>query len=243
MKKKKVEFHIHTRYSHDSLLGKYFIILMCKLKKIDAIAITDHNEIKGAKKYKEKLQRYGIEVIIGEEIFTNKGEIIGLYLNEKIEPNLSPEETISSIKNQNGLVYIPHPYDEKRKSTVLDIEEIEKLSKEIDFIEIHNGRNVKKEFSDKQKQIADKYRLNYIIGSDAHTFFELGRNNIYVDEINKETLIENVQNGEFKQANCIRFAHICTKITKIIKLIMRGKTNELFKIIHKRFTKGNKETI
>ena len=138
----KAEFHVHTRCSKDSMLGKYFILLICKIKKINCIAITDHNEIEGALKYRKLLQKYNIQVIIGEEIFTSDGEIIGLFLKEKISPKLSVKETIKQIKNQDGLVYVPHPYDEKRKKTVLKEEYIKEFSKEIDVIEIHNGRNI-----------------------------------------------------------------------------------------------------
>ena len=143
---KKIEFHVHTRFSNDSILGLFFILMMCKFRKIDCLVITDHNEIDGAIKYKEKLLKYGIDVIVGEEIFTKDGEIIGLFLNKKIEPYLSAEDTVKRIRKQKGLVYIPHPYDEKRYKTVITQEALEKISKDIDFIEIHNGRNIRSIF-------------------------------------------------------------------------------------------------
>src|SRR5690606_3298386 len=99
-----------------------------KVKKIDIVGITDHNEIKGAQEFKKFLEKFGIKVIVGEEIFSSKGEIIGLFLSEKIEPGMSPRDTMLEIKKQGGLVYIPHPYDEKRYKTVLAEEEIEKNS-------------------------------------------------------------------------------------------------------------------
>ena len=110
----KSEFHVHTRYSKDSILSYWLLLLILKIKKINTVAITDHNEVAGALKYKDKFKKHGIELIVGEEIFTNKGEIIGLGLTTKIEPDLSPKETIKQIKEQNGIVYVPHPYDEKR---------------------------------------------------------------------------------------------------------------------------------
>ena len=131
---KKIEFHVHTKFSNDSILGLFFILMMCKFRKIDCLVITDHNEIDGAIKYKEKLLKYGIDVIVGEEIFTKDGEIIGLFLNKKIEPYLSAEDTVKRIRKQKGLVYIPHPYDEKRYKTVITQEALEKISKDIDFI-------------------------------------------------------------------------------------------------------------
>lgn len=230
-----IEFHVHTRYSSDSSLNKYFILLMCKIKKIDGIAITDHNEIKGAQKYKKFLEKHKIKVIIGEEIFTTKGEIVGLFLKEKIEPFLSPQETIEQIRKQLGLVYIPHPYDKKREKSVLKEEYIQEFSNQIDLIEIHNGRNISDDYSINQKKISDKYNILPIIGSDAHTFFELGRNYvIFENSISKENLRESIENAKFITQKCIKFSHIYTKYIKILKMLLRGDINGLYRVIDRR---------
>lgn len=230
----RVEFHVHTRYSKDSTLNFLFILLMCKVRKIDCIAITDHNEIIGAKKYKEKLKKHNIDVIVGEEIFTSDGEIIGLFLNEKIIPNLSPEETVKEIKKQEGIVYVPHPYDEKRKNSVLKEEYINKLAKSIDLIEIHNGRNIEKQYDIKQKEISDKNNIPPIIGSDTHIFWELGRNYVIIDSIEKENIVDDIKKAKFKEAECIKISHKITKYIKAIKMIFKGDINELFRIINKK---------
>lgn len=231
----KIEFHIHTRYSSDSSLNKYFILLMCKIKKIDGIAITDHNEIKGAIKYKKFLEKHKVNVIVGEEIFTNEGEIIGLFLKEKIEPFLSPEETIKQIREQLGLVYIPHPYDIKRKKSVLKEQYIQQFSNQIDLIEIHNGRNISNDYSVKQKDISDMYNILPIIGSDAHTFFELGRNYvIFQGTMSKENLRASIENAQFVTKKCIKISHIYTKYVKLLKMLLRGDINGLYRIISKR---------
>ena len=238
MKKVNAEFHIHTRYSHDSILNYFFILYMCKLKKINLIAITDHNEVVGAQKYKEKLAKHNIEVIVGEEIFTKDGEIIGLYLLEKIEPNLTPSETIHLIKKQGGYVYIPHPYDEKRYKSVLKYDEIIKNKKDIDFIEIHNGRNIEESFSKKQEEISNELtNATKIIGSDAHTFYELGRNIVTFEYRGKEDLKESIKTGKFKKKECIRLAHLNTKIARIITLIEKGEWYELYRIIKRKCKK------
>ena len=121
--------HIHTKYSHDSLLC--FIPLYIKLKicKIDCVAVTEHNNILGALKFKEfcKKNNLNISVIVGEEIMTESGEIIGLFLSRNIPKGLSAEDTIRQIREQDGIVYIPHPYDEKRNKTVLDESVIDHL--------------------------------------------------------------------------------------------------------------------
>lgn len=86
MKKTKLEMHVHTKYSKDSLLPFWVLYLKCRICGIDYIAITEHNNIDGAKEFERYCERYGskISVIIGEEIFTSEGEIIGLFLREEL---------------------------------------------------------------------------------------------------------------------------------------------------------------
>lgn len=235
MKKYKTEFHVHTRYSKDSILSYWLILLVCKIKKINTLAITDHNEIAGAIKYKEKFKKHNIEIIVGEEIFTKKGEIIGLNLSKKIEPNLTPKQTIKEIRKQGGLVYVPHPYDEKRYKTVLVEEEIKKNKNEIDFIEVHNGRNIDRQFSIEQNEIAENYNLRKIIGSDAHTFFELGRNYVLTDkQITSDSILENCKDVKFVKKDCINFAHTWTRFARIITMVGKGDFGELFRIINRK---------
>ncbi len=237
----KVEFHVHTIYSKDSMLTWPFILLMCKIKKIKAIAITDHNEIKGAIKYKRILSKYGIIVIVGEEIFTSDGEIIGLFLKKKIEPNLTAKETVIEIKKQNGLVYIPHPYDEKRAKTVINELALRGIASDVDFIEIHNGRNIKSSFSKEQEKIAEKLHLRKVVGSDAHTFYELGRNYCILNSFEKKDLLsENILDSYYEK-KCLSIAHFNTKIVRGLKMLKRGDVNGIFRGIYRKFRRGNKK--
>ena len=237
--KMKVEVHTHTKYSHDSMLNKWFYLIMMKLKGINVVAITDHNEIKGAIEYRCFLQKFNISVIIGEEIFTEKGEVIGLFLQSKIEPGLSVRETLLEIKKQGGVVYIPHPYDEKRHKTVLPETEISKNVDLIDVIEIHNGRNEKKYFSNKQLSIANQFSDIYqLVGSDAHTFIELGRNYNIIKAFNTpQEFIQNLKDVKHIKKECIQISHTITKLVRLFILLRKGKYYEIYRIIYKRFRK------
>lgn len=241
MGKIRAEFHTHTRFSKDSILNKFFILFMCKIRKIKLISITDHNEVKGAIKYQKFLRKFGIDVIVGEEIMTDSGEIIGLFLKNRIEPFLTPEETIKQIKEQNGIVYLPHPYDEKRHKTVLKEEKQKELKEQFDFIEIHNGRNISDKYSEKQKSIQENLGVQPIIGSDAHTFIELGRNYIEIEYTNIEDFKNNMQTiiekAKFHKKECIKFAHTITKFARVIKMIEKGEFNELYRAVFKRCRK------
>ena len=208
---------------------------MCKIKKISCVAITDHNTIEGALKFKKKYEKKGIEVIVGEEIMTSNGEIIGLFLKEEIRKGMTPDETIEAIINQGGLVYIPHPFDLKRKRTVIGFEDIKRNKKRINFIESYNGRNILKEYGVEQNKIANELNIIKVIGSDAHTIFELGRNYMEIENFyNKEEFIKSISNAKFIESPCLKICHLITKCDKLAKIILKGDFNELFRTINKR---------
>lgn len=227
--KKRFEVHTHTAYSQVSLLNKWMYLFMLKRRGIDVVAITDHNEIDGALHYRKFLAKYNISVVIGEKITTEKGEIIGLFLKEKIEPGLPVRDTMLQIRKQGGLVYIPHPYDEERYETVLSEIEISKNINLIDLIEIHNGRNSDSYFSEKQLLIAKKYpKVHRLVGSDAHTFIELGRNyNLIPQFQNAEQFMRNMPYVVHVKQPHIPQAYTMTKWVRILKKLKKGHFAEV----------------
>ena len=104
----KVDLHLHTRYSPDCNSSLRIIIDQCRKLEIGCVAITDHNTIDGALAVKELAP---FPVIVSEEIMSQDGEIIGYFLKESIPGNLPPEEVMARIKDQGGLVCLPHPFD------------------------------------------------------------------------------------------------------------------------------------
>ena len=236
----KTELHVHTRYSKDSYQCFILLLAMCKLRGINTLVITDHDEVKGALRYRKGFRKHGVEIIPGEEVFTAEGEIIGVNLKKRIEPGLSPEETIIRIKAQGGLVIVPHPYDEMRYKTVLSEDAISRCRKDIDFMEVHNGRNRHPSFDTKQKELADRYGIKEIIGSDAHTFFELGRNYIITERpIRGRLKAEDLQNISCVTGDYLPFAISCTRAAKALKMIMRGDFNGLFRAVYKKIKGRN----
>ena len=237
----KMELHIHTRYSKDSLLCLNLLYIKCILKRIRCVAITEHNNIAGALAFEKlcKKRRNKIFVIIGEEIFTKTGEVIGLYLKKEISSQMSCEDTMNEIIRQGGIVYIPHPYDEHRNKTVLNINDIKSNIDKIDCIECYNGRNISGKYEEKQRSIADEFAIAKVIGSDAHTILEVGRNIIYVNKIpkNSQEFKTCINNCTFVKKERIMFAHYITKFAKIIKLALRGDFYEIKRIIIKRIRK------
>ncbi|MEG6584316.1 PHP domain-containing protein [Dendrosporobacter sp. 1207_IL3150] len=174
-----VEMHVHTCFSKDSLMSLQQLAAACKQKKIDCIAVTDHNTIRGAVAFRAAYP--WIKVIIGEEISTAEGEIIGYFLAEEIEPGLSAKETIRKIKAQGGLVCVPHPFDKKRSGVLKHKALLENLS-DIDIIEAFNGRNINHCSNIEAFRFAEEYGKLKSVGADAHTANELGRCQLRIDD-------------------------------------------------------------
>ena len=171
----KVELHSHTHHSHDCLLTDEAIIAVCQRRGIGALAVTDHNQIAGAF---ELQRRAPFPVIIGEEIFTAQGEIIGLFLREFIPRDLPVQETIARIKAQGGLVYVPHPFDSFRKGAI-GRATLDAIRADVDLLEVLNARNLRPQDDDRAYRYAQEHGLAMAAGSDAHSVGEFG--NAYLE--------------------------------------------------------------
>jgi predicted metal-dependent phosphoesterase TrpH len=143
---------------------------------LDCIAVTDHDSFRGA----EECARLSVadptlpRVIPGEEILTSKGDIVGLYLCEEIPGGLSPAETVARIREQGGLVYLPHPLDGIRGAAIA-AESLETTARAADVIEVRNGRSLLPSFSRKALDLAARLGKPLGAGSDAHFELEVGR--------------------------------------------------------------------
>ncbi len=166
-----VDLHMHTDHSFDCATPVEVLLAEARARGLGAIAITDHNEISGAHEAREKA--HGLKVIVAEEIKTaGQGEVIGLFIEEKIPRGLSLRETIDEIKRQGGLVYVPHPFD--RLHSVPDYEHLLPVLDDIDAVEVFNARVAISEFNDEAVRFAAKYRIPAGAGSDAHVPQGLG---------------------------------------------------------------------
>jgi glycosyltransferase involved in cell wall biosynthesis len=166
-----VDLHMHTDHSYDCATPVEVLLAEARARGLGAIAITDHNEISGAHEARAKAE--GIKVIVAEEVKTaGQGEVIGLFIEDKIPRGLTLRETIEEIKRQGGLVYIPHPFD--RLHSVPDYEHLLPVLDQIDAIEVFNPRVAIAEFNDEAVRFAAKYRIPAGAGSDAHVPQGLG---------------------------------------------------------------------
>jgi predicted metal-dependent phosphoesterase TrpH/glycosyltransferase involved in cell wall biosynthesis len=169
-----VDLHMHTDHSPDCATPVEVLLATAKDRGLGAIAITDHNEISGALAAREIADEIGgIKVIVAEEVKTaRQGEVIGLFLEEKIPRGMTMENTIAEIRRQGGLVYVPHPFD--RLHSVPDYEHLLEMVEEIDILEVFNPRVALTAFNEEAERFAAKYRIVPGAGSDSHVAQGLG---------------------------------------------------------------------
>ena len=166
-----VDLHMHTDHSPDCATPVGTLLDTAKRVGLGAIAITDHNEISGALEARERAD--GIKVIVAEEVKTaDQGEVIGLFIEEKIPRGMTLQETIAQIRRQGGLVYVPHPFD--RMHAVPDYEHLLDVVGDIDAIEVFNPRVAFSAFNEEAARFAAKYRIVAGAGSDSHVVQGLG---------------------------------------------------------------------
>jgi predicted metal-dependent phosphoesterase TrpH len=190
------------------------IISRCTEKNINCIAVSDHGTIEGAVKLKSIAP---FSVIIAEEILTPYGEIMGMFLSETIPSNSSVDETIMRIKDQNGLVCIPHPFDKMRPSA-LGSKVLNSIIDQIDIIEVFNARNHTPGGNSKAEKVAREHGKLRSAGSDAHHIEEIGNVFIEMPEFNnadefKLSLNEGIINGHSSSP----FVHFISTKNKIMK--------------------------
>lgn len=161
---------------------------------LDLIAITDHNTIDFAQQLHQEL---GDKIIVGEEITTTEGEIIGLYLKQTIPAGLDAEQAIHAIQKQGGLVYAPHPYETVRKG--MSAFSMDANAAEIDIVEAYNGRAV---FQNKSQQAVDwatTYTVPIAAASDSHGAIGWGRTYTILSELpTRKTLIDLLASAEYR---------------------------------------------
>jgi predicted metal-dependent phosphoesterase TrpH len=169
-----VDLHMHTDHSGDCATPVDVLLQTARDRGLGAIAITDHNEVSGAIEARRiAAEMDDIKVIVAEEVKTaEQGEVIGLFIEEKIPKGMTMAETIAAIREQGGLVYVPHPFD--RFHSVPDYEHLLDVVEEIDILEVFNPRVALTAFNEEAERFARKYRIVAGAGSDSHVAQGLG---------------------------------------------------------------------
>ncbi len=166
----RAEFHCHTMYSHDSLVELGALLKDCDERGIDKIAITDHGSMKGAlKAHKMAPDR----VILGEEIRTPEGEILGYFMKEEITQGLPADEVVRQLREQGAFISLAHPFDPYRSGWTEKT--LDQILPFIDGVEVFNARSRREEYNQKAYEFAMEHGKALMAGSDAHALSELGK--------------------------------------------------------------------
>lgn len=215
----KIDLHTHSSASPDGGIRRSHYKSLLHKGVLDYVAVTDHNSISFA----TLLQReFGNRIIVGEEIMSTGGEIVGLYLDELVPSGLTPRETAEAIKSQGGLVYIPHPFETVRKG--ITQEALDEITDLVDIIEVCNGRAF---FQNTSAQSVVWARIKEKPGagsSDAHGLRGVGRTYTVVGAIpTRENLVDLVKTGSVRTARPTVRALLYPKYHRLRKKILRVK--------------------
>jgi predicted metal-dependent phosphoesterase TrpH len=172
----RVDLHLHSNFSHDGQSSLEELLERSREVGLDRIALTDHNTVEGA----VKLALMAPELtIVGEEAKTREGEVIGLFINDRLPPYLTPEEVMDLIHEMGGLTYLPHPLDRHRSH--FRPERVVELAARIDIIETYNPWCDATANAAAAALAADLDKVG-ATGSDAHSLKELGRSWMEIDD-------------------------------------------------------------
>ena len=192
----KIDLHTHSVASPDGALTIDDYRRMLNSGRLDCIAITDHNTVEYAQRVRAEL---GERIIVGEEIKTTAGEIIGLYLKETIPKGMLPSQAIAAIREQGGLVCVPHPFETVRSGIAR--EALDEIADSVDMIEVHNGRAIFQNYSKQAYAWAAVHDVCGIASSDSHGASGWGRTYTVINDVpTRRTLLELLQDCQYATA-------------------------------------------
>ena len=168
----RVDMHVHSEYSPDSHSALRSLANAASAAGLDVVCLTDHDTVEGALRLRE--MDVSFRVVVGEEVYSRDGEIIGLFLERAVLPGLTAEETIARIHDQGGVAYVPHPFSRNRLRH-LRRDALERVAPLVDALEVFNAREVLAGDNRRALAFAREHKLPGGAGSDAHRPSEVGR--------------------------------------------------------------------
>jgi hypothetical protein len=172
-----VDLHCHTSASFDSLASPSAVVRAAAARGLTHLAITDHDRVDGALEARERAvtEAPGLTVLVGEEIRTTAGDLIGVFLERAVPPGLAPADAIAAVREQGGLVGIAHPFDRFRGSLGRhESSSFEAVAGLVDWIETWNARLIVGDGNARAAELANRLGIPGIAVSDAHTTLEIG---------------------------------------------------------------------
>jgi predicted metal-dependent phosphoesterase TrpH len=222
------DFHCHTRFSPDSTLGEDRFITLAIERGLTHVAVTDHNTIDGSTAVRDRATELGVNdrlsVILAEEVTSADGEIVALFIESTIPRDLTAEATADAIREQGGLVSVPHPYDPFRRSHIRP-EALERLAttNRIDLIEVFNSRVTLGRHNQEAADFAARHRIPAVACSDSHTSMEVGMSfNALPAFETAAGLQAALPHNEWHGSRSTKLVHLGTRWAKASKWLNRG---------------------
>ncbi len=214
-----VDLHCHTRASFDSLSSPAAVVRAAAARGLTHLAITDHERLEGALEAREaaRLEAPELTVIVGEEVRSRDGDLICLFLERPIPRGLSAAETVAAVREQGGLVGIPHPFDRQRGSLLRD-PTMEALAGLVDWVETHNARVMVGDGNQRAAVFATTFALPGVAVSDAHTVMEVGvaYTSLEGDPSTPAGLLAALPSAKIVPGRASYFVRLATPIAKLV---------------------------
>ncbi|MCE2462643.1 MAG: PHP domain-containing protein [Dehalococcoidia bacterium] len=218
---------MHTAFSQDCDTPPDVLVRRCHEVGLNCIAVTDHNVIEGALEARRLAAPYSdLMVIVGEEVKSSQGDIIGLFLKEEVPRGLSPMDTVRCIKDQGGLVMVPHPFDAVRRGP-LSPDALRQVLPHVDVIEILNARTILSRDLEKCRSLAAETPIPTVGVSDAHTPGELGSAYVEFDKFDgsPSSFKYAVGGGRIVGHRSTPLVHLVTGYVKVKKRFFPGRNS------------------
>jgi hypothetical protein len=216
----RADLHNHSYYSPDSVASPEDLLRRAKARRINVLAVTDHDTTRGGRVAQElAAKRFPeVRVIVGEEVRTRDGEILGLFLTEEVPPGLSAEETLARIKAQDGVAGAPHPYDTFRSGLQPDV--LERIAPDLDFIEGLNARMMFSSANDRAVEFAKAHGIPTSAASDAHSPREVGRAYARISDFaTPAEFVESLRQGRLAGRLSSPLIHLMSRYAKMRRLL------------------------
>jgi len=221
------DFHVHTRFSRDSILSEDKFIRFALERGLTHVAVTNHNNVEGAIAVRDRAAALGLDeqltVILGEEVSTSDGEVVGLFLERTIPRGLTAEQTADEIHAQGGLVSIPHPFDPFRASHIRQapLEGLAAAGK-IDMLEVFNSRVTFSRHNERAAEFAARHGIAGIACSDSHSAFEVAMSfNALPAFATADELREGLAENEWHGSRSTVLIHLTTRYAVWSNIVRR----------------------
>lgn len=217
----RVDMHTHCEASRDSRTPVRVQAARIKEVGLDVVCATDHDTIDGALRLRELAD--GFRIVVGEEISSADGDLIALFIERAIPPGLSGEDTIARVREQGGLVCVPHPFSHNRRHRIRRAA-LERLWPLVDCVETFNAREVLSLDNKRAAEFAKERGIAAAAGSDAHTPWELGRVWVEMEDFAGPDQFRNALRGGIAHGSLAGvFVHFRTRYDRWSKLLSRAR--------------------